>query len=111
VRTPSVGIGTLLVLATSSCGSDSTPNAIAGGDVEAFIEHLDATVPQLLDEHADPGATVALVHDGDVVWTDAYGVRDTTTEEPMLTSRSATIRKVRSGTSPSPEPCGLGETA
>jgi len=69
------------MLVSSSCSS--TANDIPPGDLEAFVQHLDATVPGLLEDHEVPGATVSLVHDGVVAWSGAYGVRETVSGEPL----------------------------
>ncbi|MBA3627702.1 MAG: beta-lactamase family protein [Chloroflexi bacterium] len=66
-----------------SCSCSSTANDIPPGDLEAFVQHLDATVPGLLEDHEVPGATVSLVHDGVVAWSGAYGVRETVSGEPL----------------------------
>jgi len=48
--------------------------------IRADLEHH---VPELLARYHVPGATIALVHDGEVVWTSAFGVRDRRTNETM----------------------------
>lgn len=66
--------------AMSACsGAGSVPS----GGTDGFVDYLDATAPRLIDEHGVPGMTVALVHDGRLAWSGAYGVRDAATAEPM----------------------------
>ena len=65
----------MMVAMLSACSP--TPPA-PEGDVAAFERQLDALVPALLQRYAVPGASVAVVHGGEVVWAQGYGLADKT---------------------------------
>jgi CubicO group peptidase (beta-lactamase class C family) len=44
--------------------------------VAAFSEYLDEQIPRLMDRYGVPGVSMALVLDGEPVWTGAYGYAD-----------------------------------
>jgi CubicO group peptidase (beta-lactamase class C family) len=52
-----------------------------------IAERLDAAIPALMEAGEIPGLSAALVRDGRLVWSGAFGVQDTETGEPV-TSRS-----------------------
>src|SRR6266853_1425691 len=80
----------LLTLALLVSGY-STPVA-RGNDA---IANLDAFIAKALKEYQVPGAAVAVVQDGKVVWLKGYGVRDVTkpgaVDENAIFSRSARV--------------------
>lgn len=41
--------------------------------LESFTEHFDKLIPQLMNQYDIPGVSVALVRDGKLVWSNAYG--------------------------------------
>lgn len=49
---------------------------------ESLSAHLDERVPDLLDRYDVPGASIALVEDGEVTWSGAYGSADPTEGHP-----------------------------
>jgi CubicO group peptidase (beta-lactamase class C family) len=51
--------------------------------VSALVPEIARAVPASLREHDVPGASVAVVRQGEVRWTGAYGVADTRTRMPM----------------------------
>jgi CubicO group peptidase (beta-lactamase class C family) len=69
-----------------------------GGDGpgDSLPAYYDERLPELLERYDVPGATVALVEDGDVTWTAAFGEADREDEQPMATDtvfRVASITK------------------
>lgn len=46
------------------------------GNLYEFTEQLDTMIPRLLRQYEVPGAAVALIHNGEVVWTQGYGLAD-----------------------------------
>jgi len=44
--------------------------------VAEFTAQLDALIPRLLQKHGVVGASIALVHDGELVWAQGYGLAD-----------------------------------
>ncbi len=64
------------------------PNAvslvpISKGAVTAAVVRLDKVVKDLIGRTGVPGVAVAVVHDGQVVFSRPYGVRDITTKAPV----------------------------
>ena len=47
------------------------------------VARLAARIPALLDSSGVPGLSIAVIDSGRVVWSGAYGVRNTTTQEPV----------------------------
>jgi len=72
-----VGVFGAASLVVAACApSSSVPET----GVDAFVAYLDGAVPAALAEHQVPGAAIAIVEDGRVAWSGAYGVRGSTTE-------------------------------
>ncbi|WP_425300283.1 serine hydrolase [Nocardia farcinica] len=64
------------------------PNEVAGvaipdGQVDRAVGELDRIAGELMDATKIPGMAVAVVHDGKVVYSKGFGVRDVTTGEPV----------------------------
>lgn len=67
--------------------SSAPPNAVSlvpirAGFVTTAVLRLDGVIKDLLKRTGVPGLAAAVVHDGKVVFTKAYGVRDLTTNQP-----------------------------
>lgn len=91
VRIPCISLAVLLlcfclvcmpVLADSDLGSipDAQPNPAVSADVEAFF---DAAIPAELAKYNIPGATVAAVYDGKLIFSKGYGYADITNRTPV----------------------------
>jgi len=50
---------------------------------DIFTEYLDGRIPRLMNQYGIPGASVALVRDGDLAWSKAYGYADLEHERKM----------------------------
>ena len=50
---------------------------------ESIPTYLDRRVPDLLDRYDVPGASIALIEDGEVTWSGAYGTADLAEERPV----------------------------
>ncbi|MBA2113556.1 serine hydrolase domain-containing protein [Bremerella alba] len=46
-------------------------------------ERLDSLTPKLLQQHQVPGASIALIEHGEIIWAKAYGVTNALTQEPV----------------------------
>ncbi|PQJ27001.1 hypothetical protein BSZ35_17970 [Salinibacter sp. 10B] len=44
--------------------------------LEHFTAHLNRRVPELVEQYQIPGASMALIHEGTLVWSGAYGTAD-----------------------------------
>jgi len=71
----------LLILALSQRIMTSRPSD--GPSVESFAQHLDSFIPKRMQELHVPGAGLALIDHGEVIWTKGYGVADKTTGTPV----------------------------
>jgi CubicO group peptidase (beta-lactamase class C family) len=66
---PALGaIVTLLLV-----GSCSSKPFAPYGSLPSFTQYLDARIPQLLARYDVPGVSVALIQEGELVWSGAYG--------------------------------------
>lgn len=63
------------------------------GSLEAFTHSLDADLPGLLERYRVPGATIALVVDGRLAWSQGYGLAD---RENNLPATPETVYQVAS---------------
>ncbi|OGO28853.1 MAG: hypothetical protein A2Z16_11185 [Chloroflexi bacterium RBG_16_54_18] len=58
------------------------PESPAQGDLAAFTAFLEEYIPGRMDKFEIPGAAVALVHGGEVVYSQAFGLRDIELNQP-----------------------------
>jgi len=65
-------VGVFLAGPPPAAASDAEPRT----DWRAFAVQLDHLVPRLLDAYGVPGAAVSIVHAGEPVWTQGYGLAD-----------------------------------
>lgn len=80
------------VFAGSSCGPlagpqptatmEPTPTPLVEPPME-FLSTVDERMQDLLDYSGVPGAALAIVHEGEVVWVEGYGMADRKAEIPM----------------------------
>ena len=73
-----VSLGLLLTV----LGCQRAPGP-ASNSTKAFTDHLDTRVPALMSRYQVPGTALALIRDGGVVWTGAYGYADRGNRQPM----------------------------
>ncbi len=79
-RSVRLGLSALVVgLATASPALAQTP-------ASAIAEKLDAEVPRLMEAGEVPGLSAALVLDGELVWSGAFGVADAETGQSVTPS-------------------------
>lgn len=50
---------------------------------EKFIDHLDERIPALMEDYNIPGVGIALVQEGETIWSNAYGYADVDEEREM----------------------------
>jgi CubicO group peptidase (beta-lactamase class C family) len=67
--------GTILVAASMLAGCGRAP-VEPGAPLDAFADHVDVRVATAMERYQVPGVAVALVRDGEVAWTQAYGFAD-----------------------------------
>lgn len=77
----------LLLFARSSQanhgGSRPQQPVAARDSVAAFTDALDRRVPRLIDQYGVPGVSIALIRDGEPVWSGTYGYADLAEKRPM----------------------------
>ena len=61
------------VFFVSSCSQQSNSNQ---DSLAAFTAYLDQRVPRLMSRYDIPGVSMALVQDGELIWSNAYGYAD-----------------------------------
>jgi CubicO group peptidase (beta-lactamase class C family) len=68
-------------------GQNATNKLTQSGNrsTRVFITKIESTLPGSLDEYSVPGATVALIRGGKVVWTEGFGFADLSARIPMTT--------------------------
>lgn len=75
-------VATVLAAAPSLAACARTP-VEPGASLESFAGHVGAIVAASMRRYDVPGVAVALVLDGEVAWTGAYGFADLERAEPM----------------------------
>lgn len=78
--------GTLLFPARMAATPEPASPLVTAAPLEALTAELDGLVPQLLASNLVPGLSMALIRDGDVAWTGAWGRRSASTGEPAETT-------------------------
>ena len=51
--------------------------------IEAIVADLERYIPEYMREQNIPGVAIALIRDGDVVWTEGFGVANVLTRQPI----------------------------
>ena len=74
------------VAVASMAAVQRAPSALPKPGTAAFAEHLNRTVPRFLEHAGVPGASVALVRDGEVSLVTSYGLADRERNVPAATS-------------------------
>jgi CubicO group peptidase (beta-lactamase class C family) len=71
----------LLVGMSLSCREE--PGLNTGVSAGKVIAGMEETLPRLMDEAGIPGLSIALIRDGETVWSGAYGVKNALTADPV----------------------------
>jgi len=66
----------IVMLALAACAPAIRRSPITAGDLMTFTTALDEEMPGLLAAYNTPGATVAIVQNGELVWEKGYGLAD-----------------------------------
>jgi len=72
--------GLLIVLLI---GLRSTVTVSEDASAEEFTDHLDERIPDLMRTYNIPGVSIAIVQEGEIIWTNAYGYADLEEGRPM----------------------------
>jgi CubicO group peptidase (beta-lactamase class C family) len=69
-------------------------SAVSNTSLEEFTAHLDQQVPILLNRYKIPGVSLALVKDGEVAWTGAYGFADLESGREMTPDTPCRVQSI-----------------
>jgi CubicO group peptidase (beta-lactamase class C family) len=83
VRGGPAALGTWLVGAGACAHRDVKSNESGGGTWRPLIVELEARVPRFMAESRVPGASIAVIHDGVLVWRRGFGYRDGASKAPV----------------------------
>lgn len=72
----------LLALLSAGCGTTDR-GTVEGDSRESFTDHLIERIPALMSRYEIPGVAVALVDDGGLGWSQAFGLADVEAARPM----------------------------
>ncbi len=81
----------ILVMFTTAC---STIPVSSQDPLPALTNHWDERIPQWMDRYAIPGAVVAMVHNNELVWMNAYGVADLETQRRMTVDTICRVESI-----------------
>lgn len=78
-------LGMLLLVLPASAQPD---------DVSALTDQFDALVPALLESSDVPGAALALIHNGEIVWSSGYGAADLAENIPVTAETPFSVESI-----------------
>jgi CubicO group peptidase (beta-lactamase class C family) len=73
--------GKVTTLAASPSGQE--PALRLSDPIDEVVADLEDYIPERMREGDVPGLAIALIRDGEVVWTEGFGVANTITREPV----------------------------
>lgn len=93
IRVLIVALCTFVIVGSSS---PFFPVGEVGTDasLDAFTEHMDTRIPELMREYEIPGVSVALVHEGNLVWSNAYGYADLHKHTPLTKEARLRVQSI-----------------
>ena len=86
----------VLGIALAGCAGPDGSDTHRGESLESFTGRLDERIPELMDRYEVPGATIAIIDEAELVWSQAYGFADVESASPMTVeslSRTESISK------------------
>lgn len=88
----SIAIGLLLALFSGSL--QIKRNMEADMPLDEFKANMDERIPALMKQYEIPGCSVALVKDGEVVWTEAYGYADVESGRALTADTQMSVQSI-----------------
>lgn len=76
-------LAAFLMLASLAAGNLSQQSPPAGAAAQDFYAYLDDFMPEVMRQYGVPGACIALLRDGELVWSGAYGYLDLENDREM----------------------------
>lgn len=83
-----------LLVALLSSSLQIKRNMRADATLDEFKEHMDERIPLLMKLYGIPGCNIALVKDGEIVWTDAYGYADVASGRAMTVDTPMSVQSI-----------------
>jgi CubicO group peptidase (beta-lactamase class C family) len=97
VRAALLSMLAIALLCAGSASAAEVPPLRLGEETDAVISDLEALTPQLIDKGRVPGLQIALIREGEIVWSKGYGVMNLESPAPVT---SETIFEAASLTKP-----------
>ncbi|MGI6513969.1 MAG: serine hydrolase domain-containing protein [Syntrophomonadales bacterium] len=88
----SIVIGLLLALFSGSLQIKRTMGADM--PLDEFKAHMDERIPALMKLYEIPGCSIALVKDGEIVWTEAYGYADVESGRALTVDTPMSVQSI-----------------
>lgn len=76
-----------------SCSS-TIKAADGNSSLETFTEHLNSIIPKLMKRYQVPGVNIALIQEGRLVWSEAYGYADLAKNREMQTGTICRVESI-----------------
>jgi CubicO group peptidase (beta-lactamase class C family) len=69
-------------------------NMHADAQLDEFKAHMDERIPALMKLYSIPGCNIALVKDGEIAWTEAYGYADVESGRMLTTDTPMSVQSI-----------------
>ncbi|HHU79570.1 MAG TPA: beta-lactamase family protein [Clostridiales bacterium] len=83
-----------LLLALFSCGLNIRRTMRTGVSLDEFKTHMNKRIPALMKLYKIPGCSIALVKDGEIAWTQAYGYADVESGRALTTDTPMSVQSI-----------------
>ena len=75
-------------------GLSAAKNFSQDGSVEEFTAYLDGRIPKIMEDYQIPGVSIALIHDKQMVWSNAYGYADIQQDRKMTVDTVCRVESI-----------------
>lgn len=69
-------------------------NMRADATLDEFIAHMDGRIPALMKQYNIPGCNIALVKDGEIVWTQGFGYADVASSRALTVDTPMSVQSI-----------------
>ncbi len=73
----------VLSLSAAACQAQETPPLYTDKDNQKLIGELEALIPELMAKADIPGLSIAVIKDGEIIWSEGFGIKSTKTGEAV----------------------------
>lgn len=87
----------LAFVSSGPIGAAETRPLLLDRDAEAVASDLNILIPQLMEKGHVPGLQIALIRDGSIVWSGAFGVANAASRTPVTSEtifEAASVREI-----------------